>query len=529
MLFAGNFVSTALLAVSSIIIARLLGPASFGSYTLVLVIPQVLQLFVGLGATAAITRFSAYHIARREEDVARRFSVNSMIFLVMFGVALSMVCFVGAGFLSTYVLHRPELAPLVRYVSVAVIAQTGLQASVSGLVGWNATGLASAGSILQGALRLAMAPILVVSGFGVLGALTGFTAGYLLAGATTGLGFYLLKLRRSARGGRKGGSFSEDVREMVSYGLPVYAGNLLTGVATFFVTILAAAIAANAVVGEYQAANNITAAYTLGLAAITLALFPAFSSLHGTGADTNLAFRHAAKYVAYIMAPVILFIVGASDVIMKILYGSAFSSAETYLVLLAISGIPLVVGTTVASAFFNGIGKTKLSLVVSGVAASVLFVTAPLLGSILRLGVDGLIYAQMASNALSGAAALYFASRYLKATVDLRSVAAIFGASILAYLALFPLPRLGLGDVTTLAAEALVFLLVYFTSAPMLKAIDAADVEMLGSALGGAGVLSSVLQPILRYELFVMKRLRLGGGGSRQLGAGAARRSLQTA
>ena len=164
-LFAGNFVSTAFLAVSSIIIARLLEPASYGSYTLVLVIPQILQLFVGLGVVLAITRFSAYHIARGEPGVAKRFSVNSIIFLMLFGVVLSVVCFVGSGFLSTFVLHREELAPLVRYVSVAVLAQTALQASVSGLVGWNSMGLASIASILQAALRLSIAPILVVSGF----------------------------------------------------------------------------------------------------------------------------------------------------------------------------------------------------------------------------------------------------------------------------------------------------------------------------------------------------------------------------
>ncbi len=510
-LFAGNFVSTGLLAVSSIIIARLLGPSSYGSYTLVLLIPQIFQLFVGLGVATAITRYSAFHIARGEPEVARRFSINSMVFLILFGVALSVVCFASAGPLSAVVLRRQELAPLVRYVSIAVLAQTALQASVAGLVGWNSMGLASLGSILQAALRVSIAPVLVFSGFGVFGALTGYTVGYLLAGGATGIAFYALKLR-GASGGGGTGAFVADVREMVSYGLPVYTSGVFVGIANYFVTILVAAIAVNSVVGFYQAANNITAAYSLALAAITLALFPAFSSLHGAGADTGFAFRQATKYVAYIMAPVIVFIAGDSAPIMRILYGSAFSRADTYLVLLALSDIPLVVGSTVAGAFFNGIGKTRLSLAVGGVTAGVLIVAAPLLGSVLGLGVDGLIYALLISNACSAAAALYFASRYLKATVDLRSIVAVFAASVLGYLALLLLSPQALGDLLALAAGAVVFVLVYFTSAPLLRAIDTADVEMLGAAFGGLGVIGALLRPILRYELLILRRLEGGGG-----------------
>lgn len=432
-----------------------------------------------------------------------------MIFLMLFGVALSVVCFATSGFLSSVVLHREGLALLVRYVSISVLAQTALQASIAGLVGWNSMGLASFASVLQAALRLSVAPVLVVSGFGVYGALTGYTVGYLLAGGVTGLAFYALTLRMAA--GNDGvGRFLSDVREMVSYGLPIYAGGVLIGLATYYVTILVAAIDVDAVVGYYQAANNITSAYTLALSAITLALFLAFSSLDGTGADTGSAFRHATKYVAYMMAPIILFIAGGSGLILKILYGSAFSAASPYLVLLALSDVPLVIGFTVTTAFFNGIGKTRLSLAVGGVGAGILFFGAPLLGSALNLGVDGLIYAQLISNAFSAVASLYFASRYLRATVDLRSIGAIFGASALGYLAMLLVSSLALPSILALLADALVFLLVYFTSAPLLRAIDAADVERLGAAFEGLGVFGKLLRPILAYELLLLRRLKPG-------------------
>ena len=219
-LLVGNLLSTAILAVSSIIIARLLGPASYGSYSLVTLVPSIFQLFIGFGVSSAITRDSAYHISRGEVNLARRYSINGTIFLIFFGVVLSLLCFESSGFVSVAVLHRPELASLIRYISFVVLAQASLQSSIYGLVGWNSTGLASFATVLQAILRLSIAPILVISGLGVFGALTGYSVGYLLAAIVATLAFYAFKLRGPTAGDGIS-TFLSDVRKMISYGLPI--------------------------------------------------------------------------------------------------------------------------------------------------------------------------------------------------------------------------------------------------------------------------------------------------------------------
>src|SRR5208282_1339292 len=108
------------------------------------------------------------------------------------------------------------------------------------------------------------------------------------------------------------------------------------------------------------------------------------------------------------------------------------------------------------------------------------------------------------------AASLYFAWRYLQATVDLRAIGAIFGASALGYAAMLLLSYLALPSLLALVADVLAFLFVYLTAAPLVGAIDVADVETLGAAFEGLGVLSDALQLILRYELLVLRRLRPG-------------------
>jgi len=58
-LFAGNASQLVVLAVASIVIARLLGPEDYGLYSLSLVVPSILAGLVDFGIVSALIRFLA--------------------------------------------------------------------------------------------------------------------------------------------------------------------------------------------------------------------------------------------------------------------------------------------------------------------------------------------------------------------------------------------------------------------------------------------------------------------------------------
>ncbi len=507
LLFAGNFLSTVILAVSTIIIARLLGPEGYGAYTLVILIPSIFQTLLGLGVNTAITRYSAFHISKGEDHVAKRYAANGMIFLILFGIALSLFSFLGSGYLSLVMLHRPELTPLVQYASIVVLAQTILQSSVSSLMGWNSMGLASLSSILQAMLRLSIAPFLVLVGLGIFGALTGNIVSTAVAGAVALLALYVFRIRRATRDGERR-RFLADLRELISYGLPLYVGGVISGFAGQYLTIILAAIAINTVVGYYQAASNLTVAISLTSSAITLALFPAFASLEGVRANMALAFNYSVKYLAFVICPVVLFLLGTSDALIKIVYGASYSPAAIYLSLLALSHLPQIIGLSVIGVFFNGVGRTRLTMAFNVIGAAVLFALGPLLANSFGLGVNGLIYAALISNLVSTVAGLYLAKIYLQTRVGLRHVGAILAASILSYETILLLSLLHLSTGVTLAADIIVFPLAYFTSAPLIGAIDLNDVVRLTIAISDLGIIAKGIRPILMYEGIILKRMR---------------------
>lgn len=504
-LFVGNFVSTAISAAAIILIARLLGPPQYGVYTLAFVVPGLLQLFVGLGVNSSVTRYSAYYLSIGRPEEAKRFTLNGIYFVALLGAALTVATFLLAAPLSSLVLHRPELSQYVGLASLYVFGFTLLQIGTSAAIGWNWMGLASLSQVVQSALRLAIAPLLILAGFGVYGAISGQVSSLVLAGLMGVLLLYAAKFRgRSSEVSR----FAKDAREMVGYGLPIFVGSLLSGLALYYVTIILAGIASNAVVGLYQAAVNITSPVALVSSAVAGALFPAFASLDGVGGNIQSALRLAVKYVAFLVTPVVVFLAAASDLLIGTFYGSSWLGSVPFLQLLAVSYLPVALGFAVIPVFFNGFGRTRLTMYSYLVAAAALAVAAPLLSVGLGYGVDGLIYSLFASYLTALVFGVVVARRYMKATLGLRQIMGILAASVVSGGITSVLPTVAGSSVLSLILDVAVFFGVYLTLAPAFGVIGDSDMYTLRLTLGELKVVGRLASPVLRYEGLVISLTR---------------------
>jgi O-antigen/teichoic acid export membrane protein len=505
LLFLGNAISAAIAAAAAIVIARLLGPTGYGAYSLALVIPTIFVSFTGFGVNLAITRYSAYHISGGELDKAKRITKNAILFLTLNGAILTIVVFLVGGWLTSTVLHRSDLGSYVQIASLVVLGQTIFSAVIAAFVGWNSAGLASITSTLQAVLKLVLATLLILGGFGIAGAMIGHVVGYLGAGAIGFIVLYAAKLRGPSS---DVGGFPSDIREMIAYGVPPYIGTVIAGLAAQYVTIILALIAANAVVGYYQAALNVTAAITLVSSAIATALFAGFSSLDGVKGDSGIAFSYAVKYASFVSIPIVMFLVAGAGVLMKVLYGPFYSSGVQYLQLLALTNLPIAIGSSVTPNFFSGVGKTRLTMQFYIAGAIALVILAPLFATAGGLGVVGLIYAQIAANLAAAGIGLYLASKRVGARIDWKSGGAIVLASVIALAAIDALPAV-VNPVATLIGYLVVYCGVYITAIPLVRGLGRDDFIRLSIVSEGFGALKLIVNPILRYERFL---LRLTGG-----------------
>ena len=89
--FVGNSVSTLVLGLGSIVLARLLGADGYGLYGLSFVVPSILFLGASLGVNFAVVRFvSAAHAKGRFREISNVFNV-ALLFRALVGLILSVL------------------------------------------------------------------------------------------------------------------------------------------------------------------------------------------------------------------------------------------------------------------------------------------------------------------------------------------------------------------------------------------------------------------------------------------------------
>ena len=501
-LLVGNLIQALTGVVFVIVVARLLGPSGYGSYTLALLIPLTIQSLVGSGVSTGITRYAAYHVARGEPEIARRMTLNGLLFLLLVGALLTLVTYAGGAYLDQTILHRTDLGGVAGIASLAILAQTLLGSATAGLLGWRAMKGISTANVVWGVLRLGIAVPLIVVGFGVVGTVIGYVSATLLSGL---LAFVILIFRLRGYGKGLPRNFAGDVGSVLSYGTPLYVGSVVTTVAGQYVVIVLALISSNAVVGVYQSALNVLIPISITSGAIAQSLFPSFAHLEGMKADVGLAFRYAVRYTAYFVAPMIFFIAGAARPLFDIIYGASFSSGIPYLVLLALANIPLVLGYGILPSLFNGVGKTRVSMVFSFVYAVLQVAFASLMAIILGLGVPGLISSILISSLGASAVGLWYSGRMLQAGVDWLKIGALALCSLLSCVVIISVEAIVSDSAVALVLDLVIFAAVYLSAVPVARGLDSLDFSRLEGVTAGAGMLRVFLKPLLDYEQLVSK------------------------
>jgi len=189
-------------------------------------------------------------------------------------------------------------------------------------------------------IKASSAPILIIFGFGVMGALLSHILGYV---ASSLLGLFLLfsghyrklKLMLKPNRGEENSNLARHLRTLIGYGLPLYISSLLAMLLNQYQLILLASYASNIEIGSFKAAANISSILTILIIPITTALLPAFSKIKSTNVKEDLEkfLNLSVKYSSLIMLPVTILVMILSKDLVNIIYGQDYSLSATYLTL----------------------------------------------------------------------------------------------------------------------------------------------------------------------------------------------------
>jgi O-antigen/teichoic acid export membrane protein len=160
-LSAGNLAYTAISAVGSIAIARLLGPADYGIISIALIYPMMLSGLADLGLSTAITRYASLGNLNRAFTALWLRAIAS----VLFATALIPL----APYLAVS-LQRPYLTPMIYVLAVYTFANNAVASVTAFLAGINRYWDLTIIDLIRNVMRVSSSIALILAGYGVYGA-----------------------------------------------------------------------------------------------------------------------------------------------------------------------------------------------------------------------------------------------------------------------------------------------------------------------------------------------------------------------
>ena len=503
LLMSGTALSTVIMAISSILIGRLLGPELYGQYTLALVMPQLLYLFTDLGINQGVTKFTASLNSRNETNRMVAVIKNAMLLKAFAGAILFAVNYALSDAFAQIVFQRPDIALYIRIASFSILFQVIFTTATSAFVGLDKSEYAAITANIQALAKAIISIILVLVGFGVAGSVLGNTLGYAAAGGASVLLLFLLLRRRLHTGG--GYSTREDLAGLVRYGIPLYISILLTGFTPLFQSFILAIFTTDADIGNYKAALNFATLITVLSVPITTALLPAFSKIDSAASHKlKLFFRHANKYTALLIMPLTILLITYSTQVVQIIYGSTYESASIFLATYCLLYFAVGIGYLTLVSLYNGIGETGTTFLISLTTFLGVAFLSPVLTQ--TYGVEGLIVAFLAASLIGTAFALARARKRFQIEFDARSLSKIYFASaVSAVPSLLLLRFMSLSNSADLAIGATLYLLIYITLIPLVRIVTPPELQTASRVLQKIRLLNVIAKPFLNYQQWVLK------------------------
>jgi len=502
-LMSGTALSTVILAIASILVARFLGPDLYGQYTLALVAPQLLYLFTDLGIDQGIIKFTASLRAKGETDRSTKIIRHGLLIKAFTGTLMFTVNYALADFFASFLLQRPDLAFYIRIASTAILFQVIFSTAASAFVGLDKTEYNALTTNIQAIAKAVISITLVLAGFSVAGAIIGHVTGYVAAAAVSM--FILLFMLREKQNVKNSPSFTGNLKTLMHYGAPLYMSLLLMGFIPLFKNVMLAIFTSDADVGNYKAATNFAVLMTVMAAPIATALFLAFSKLESsTDQKIKTFFKLANKYTVILIIPTTILIIIFSKEIVQIVYGLTYQSAPLFLAIYCLLYFLVGIGYLTLTSFFNGLGETKTTLKVSLITFLTLAVLSPILTK--TYNVIGLITAFLIATTTGTAYALYTARKKFNIEFDSKALTKIYLISIASsMLPILILQKPLLPKYLNLTAAALLYLFTYITLIPATTTVNQTELATATRVLQKIKPLKPLINPIIKYQQKILQ------------------------
>ena len=331
----GRFLGRGFSLLGQIAVARILGPASYGLYSLGYTLIRLGELIFPIGLDQAVVRFG-FSVDRSRPQNHRAMILRSIWITIIVGIVFGGLAFVFAPLLAGTLFGKPELIRVIRWIAPGLALAAGLQVSAS------ATTITRrmhfwviSRELVQPILNVIL--ILLASFFGLrlYGALTALVLSY--AAALASALMFLRKLFPEQKNTEQRRNQGLTARELFGFSIPAALARMFGSFILMFDRLIIGFFRTVREVGIYQAAAFLSLLFISILSAFNAALAPAISETYRKGDLSRLRqlYRNSTRWGIYISLPGYLVILVAPRLILSVVFGTEYSEGWVALVILA--------------------------------------------------------------------------------------------------------------------------------------------------------------------------------------------------
>ncbi|MCX8184456.1 MAG: oligosaccharide flippase family protein [Sulfolobales archaeon] len=496
LLAGGSFLSLFVAGIGSLVLARLLGPEGYGTYSLVLAIPAFLMSFVDLGMSASVIRYVAKY-----PDRAVRYISQSFFVVALAASAITVVGVATSSFLSRVLINRPEYSELVVIALPYLIAYSIFNINRASLMGLGEKVRTALLEPLYNSLRVSLSIALVVTMF-VRGAILGVVIASIVSCLIS-----LLILLRSLSKLEFEYSFTE-LRELLGFSLPLYITGLIGSTTQMYTTLTLSTHFTDFEIGSYRAALNLLAVISLVISPFSTAFLKVFSEAEVR--DLEKLLIDSVNYIVLFSIPLTLFSSVTSHDIVRVVYGRRYMVTENYFSIVVLTNMLTLAGSHVLGPALSAVNRTKYILL-SNIVGTLIYI--PLLYILVRaLGLYGVALSQITLSAIITLTQLYFLKKVVKVSLNISYSVKVLASSTAPTILVAYLTRGTdfLDSLTLLIAKFTIFIAIYIALLVVLRAISENDIIKLFSLSRSLGPLSKLVDIALKYAALLVKLLQDG-------------------
>ncbi|MGC8730167.1 MAG: oligosaccharide flippase family protein [Candidatus Micrarchaeia archaeon] len=507
-LFVGKLFSFVVLAITFIAVVRILAPANYGIYTLVVAFVGIFSSVGNFGVATITNKL----LAENNKNKAGKIILNATVLILILGT-VTMAMAIAFGILGYKTLQEEGISLwLLLGASSTIILSMLFGVLYSSLVGLNRGRALIYLLLIQGVAQAIVSIGLALLDFGALAPVIGNIAGFAIAIAYAAVYLFSnIEIGKSTTDAKM-------IKMIFKSAYPIGLSNIFSTITSNLAIMLLAFFVPVTIIGNIGTATKMGALVDIVAGSIGGALLSMFSYTASTKSlrkKLNVIYNFSLNYGTLSILPLLMYIFIFAKPLSYIAFSSTYSKAPEYIMLISL-GMMISLFGGYASSVMVGAGKMRQVLKYNIAIAAVQLLAIPLFIPIFK-GIGAIFVLYFLGPLAAGMLYVIGARSQLHIKISFKKLARIVCANILTGIASLPLIFIIKYYPLLITAAFAEWLLVYPIALALLNGIDKNDFDIIGKVIDSTlkygaieklyGFLVYYMSIFISFKEVVLKRL----------------------